>query len=90
MLQDAGGIRSENGLDIRKLAAVAGTHHTTTKRLFDGTTLFPHYRTVWCNLAALGYRMSPVERSRISQKDIHAISPKHKKRKKKRRGKRKA
>lgn len=85
MLQDAGGIQQENGLNIKKIAAVAGTHPKTTKRLFDGTTLFPQHRTVWCNLAALSYRMQLVERAKISPKQIAAA--RGPKRRKKPRGK---
>jgi hypothetical protein len=92
MLQDAGGIRAENQLDIQKLAEVAGTHPTTTRKLFDGTTMFPHYRTVWCNLAALGYSVSPVERKALPVADLQRLAeigkrPK-KRRGKKRKGKR--
>ena len=55
MLQDCGGIIEENGLNVTRLAAAAGTAASTTRNLFDGTTVYPHYRTVWCNIAALGW-----------------------------------
>ena len=92
ILQDAGGIRADNQLDIKKLAEVAGTHPRTTRNLFDGTTIFPHWRTVWCNLAALGYAVSPVERKALPVADLQRLAeiskrPK-KKRGKKRKGKR--
>lgn len=72
MLQDCGGIVKDNGLDIKRIAAAAGTHHSTTKNLFDGTTLFPHYRTVWCNIAAMGWKVSPVERPERSKSHVEA------------------
>lgn len=90
MLQDCGGIVQENGLNIAKIAAAAGTHPRTTKNLFDGTTVFPHYRTVWCNVASLGWGLSPVERPRPITGDLTAlaaISKVGKTRKKKPRGK---
>lgn len=91
MLLDAGGIVDENGLNVIRIAAAAGTHPQTTRRLFNGTTLFPQYRTVWCNLAALGYGVQPIERGqRVEsqiQKSAEAWRPKKKKsRKKKSRG----
>lgn len=92
MLQDCGGIVQENGLNIVQIAAAAGTHPRTTRKLFDGTTVFPHYRTVWCNVAALGWQMTPVERSQIptaALQQLAAIGKRKKKpRGKKRKGKR--
>ncbi len=74
MLQDCGGIIEENGLNITKVAAAAGTCRSTTRKLFDGTTLYPHYRTVWCNLASLGWKMTPAERPRPIVKEVQEFA----------------
>ena len=89
MLQDAGGIRADNQLDINKIAAIAGTHPNTTRKLFDGTTVLPHWRTVWCNLAALGYAVSTVERKAIPAADLQRLQAISKRPKKQRGKKRK-
>ena len=74
LLRDCGGIVAENGLDTRKIAAAAGTHHTTTRNLFDGTTLFPQFRTVWTNVAALGWKVALTERPRKVHKEIRKFA----------------
>ena len=65
---DLAGTASENGLLISKIAAAAGLSPSTVRNLFDGTTVFPHWRTMWCISASQGLSITPVERTKPLKK----------------------